>query len=85
MDALNQVGRHSRTEKLLPYSHGITGRVAALAVLVTQNTFGYVWIRFWIRLDTFLYCNSLTMMLLLLIAISRHIQTISVSMTIAQY
>ena len=73
MNALNQVVRHSRTEKLHPYSHGITGRVAALAVLVTQN-----------GLDAYLYCNSLTMMLLLLIAISRHIQAISVSMTIAQ-
>ena len=35
-------------------------------------------------LDIYLYCTSLTMMLLFLAAVSHHIQAICVSMTIAQ-
>ena len=71
MDALNQVCRRRRLEKLLSHSHDVTGRLATSF----SNTEG---------LDTYLYCHSLTKILLFLVAVSHHIQTICVSMTIAQ-
>ena len=40
MDALNQVRRHRRTEKLLSHSHDVTGRVAA--IFSNTERFGYI-------------------------------------------
>ena len=71
MDVLYQVRRRRRTEKIISPLHDVTGRVATS--LVKRK-----------GLDIYLYYTSLTMMLLLLVAIFHHIQIICVSMTIAQ-
>ena len=71
MDALNQVCRRRRTEKLVSYSHDVTERVAANS----SNTKRFGYISYW---------TSLTMILLFLVTIAHHIQKICISMRIAQ-
>ena len=71
MDALNQVCRRRKTEN--SFRIRMILQVDLQQVLVTRK-----------GLDTYLYCTSLTVMLVFLVAISHHIQAICAPMTIAQ-
>ena len=66
MDAVNQVRMRRRTKN--PFRIRMMLQVELQQVLVTRK-----------GLDTYLYCTSLTMIILLLVTISHHIQATCIS------